>query len=88
MIINSNFLINRGKYPMLSDLLLLEMYYGSGSAALFFEDVSLRYGAPVLQKALRAGELATRQVLLGPDAGRWLITLTDKGRTGAGIARP
>ncbi len=77
---------------MLSDLMLLEIYYGSGSAALFFEDISERYGTPVIQKALRRGELALRQVLLGPDAGRWLVTLTDKGRhggeNGAGIARP
>ena len=73
---------------MLTDFLLLEVYYGSGAAALFFEDVSNRYGVPAIQKAIRKGELAARQVLLGPDAGRWVVTLTDKGRNGAGIARP
>ncbi len=71
---------------MLSDLMLLEIYYGSGAAALFFEDISERYGVPVIRRAIRAGELAMRKVLLGPDAGRWIVTLTDKGRNGAGIA--
>jgi hypothetical protein len=71
---------------MLSDFLLLEIYYGSGSAALFFEDMSSRYGIPAIQKALRRGELMARQVLLGPDSGRWLVTLTDKGRKGAHLA--
>lgn len=68
---------------MLSDLLLLEIYYGSGAAALYFEEISERYGIPVIQKALRKGEVMARQVLLGPDSGRWLVALTDKGRAHA-----
>jgi hypothetical protein len=65
---------------MLSDLLLLEIYYGSGAAALYFEDLSSRYSTSAIQKALRKGEIMARQVLLGPDSGRWLVALTDKGR--------
>jgi hypothetical protein len=65
---------------MLSDLLLLEIYYGSGEAALFFEEISARYGIPAIQKALHAGDLALRQVFLGPDSGRWIVTLSKHGR--------
>ncbi len=65
---------------MLSDLLLLEIYYGSGAAALYFEDLSERYGASAIRRAMRKGEIMARQVLLGPDSGRWLVALTDKGR--------
>jgi hypothetical protein len=75
--------LEQGKIIMLSDLLLLEIYYGSGSAALYFEEMSERYGIPAIQKALRKGEVITRKVLLGPDTGRWLVTLTDKGRLNA-----
>ncbi len=64
---------------MLSDLMLLEIYYGSGAAALYLEELSLRYGAPAIQKAMRAGEIITRKILLGPDCGRLLVALTDKG---------
>jgi hypothetical protein len=70
---------------MLSDILLLEVFYGSGSAALFLEEITSRYGLAPLQKALRAGELALRQVLLGPDRGRWIVALTDKGRNSAHV---
>lgn len=68
---------------MLADLMLLEIYYGSGSAALYFEELSRRYGVQPVRRALKAGEIITRKVLLGPDCGRLLVSLTEKGRKAA-----
>ena len=68
---------------MLSDFLMLEAFYGPPAAGLFLEDLSLRYGIPAVKKALRAGEIIARPVLCGPDCGRWLMGLTDKGRAAA-----
>jgi hypothetical protein len=71
---------------MLSDLLLLEIYYDAPETARFYEDLSRRYGGEALAAALSAGYLTGRKVLIGPDAGRWLFWLTDKGRSKAGTA--
>jgi hypothetical protein len=68
---------------MLSDFLMLEAFYGPPSAALFLEELSKRYGLPAIRKALRAGEIVAKPVLCGPDCGRWLLGLTDKGRAAA-----
>jgi hypothetical protein len=69
---------------MLSDFLLLEAYYGSPAAALFFEDLSVQYGVPAIRRALRGGDLVAKRVLCGPDCGRLLLWLSEKGRTTAG----
>jgi hypothetical protein len=69
---------------MLSDLLILEIYYGHPSCAQFFEDMARKYGLEAMRKALRAGEITVRPVALGPDSGRMLVGLTDKGRQAAG----
>jgi hypothetical protein len=65
---------------MLSDLLILEAYYGHPSCAEFFEDLARRYGVETVRRALRAGEIITKPVIVGPDSGRLLVGLTDKGR--------
>lgn len=69
---------------MLSDLLILEIYYGHPSCAQFFEDMARKYGIETIKKALRAGEITARPVVVGPDSGRLLLGLTDKGRQAAG----
>lgn len=69
---------------MLSDLLMLEAYYGSPGAAQFFEDLSRRYGPAIVRKALEAGEITGRRIHCGPDCGRQMFWLTDKGRAQAG----
>ena len=69
---------------MLSDLLILEHYYGHPSCALFFEELARKYGVETIRKAMKAGDITARTVMVGPDAGRMLVGLTDKGRRGAG----
>jgi hypothetical protein len=69
---------------MLSDLLILEIYYGHPSCAQFFEDMARKYGVAAVRKALREGEIVARPVVVGPDSGRLLLGLTDKGRQAAG----
>ena len=69
---------------MLSDLLQLEVYYGTPEAAQFFEDLSRRYGPAMVRKALRAGEITGRRLHCGPDCGRRLFWLTEKGRARTG----
>lgn len=65
---------------ILSDFLTLEVYFSNEESARFFEDVSTRYGAAPLAKCIVAGELVCRRIHIGPDAGRALLWLTDKGR--------
>ncbi len=65
---------------MLSDLLILELYYDHPACAQFFEDVARKYGVETVRKALRAGDIIARPVVVGPDSGRMLLGLTDKGR--------
>jgi hypothetical protein len=70
-----------GRIPaMLYDFLLLEIYYGAPDTARFYEELSQRYGGAVVAGALGAGYVACRRVLIGPDRGRLLVWLTDKGR--------
>lgn len=66
---------------MLSDLFILENFYDHPSCPLFFEDVARRYGLMAIREALRQGQIHARPVLVGPDAGRVLLSLTDKGRS-------
>ncbi|MCC7305246.1 MAG: hypothetical protein IT558_03190 [Alphaproteobacteria bacterium] len=68
---------------MLADFLLLENYYGSPAAALYFEDLSRHYGIPAIRKALRAGDLVVKRILCGPDCGRLVFRLSEQGRLNA-----
>lgn len=68
---------------MLSDLLILESYYGHPACAQFFDDVTRQYGTRAVRQALRDGDIAARPVLVGPDSGRLLVELTEKGREAA-----
>ena len=65
---------------ILSDFLTLESYFGNQETAQFFEDCVQKYGVERLQKRINAGELAYRQIHIGPDAGKCLLWLTQKGR--------
>ena len=69
---------------MLSDLLILEHYYGHPSCAVFFEELAGKYGVETIRRALKAGHITARTVMVGPDAGRLLVGLTDPGRRRAG----
>lgn len=68
---------------MLSDLLLLEIYYGSNESALFFEDLSKSYGLQTIHRAFRSGHITGRRIACGPDCGRRLFWLTEEGRAAA-----
>ena len=65
---------------MLSDFLTLEIYFGHEASAQFLEDLSRKYGAPTIKKALRTGDLEHRKIQIGPDQGRLLVWLSDKAR--------
>ena len=67
---------------MLYDFMMLETYYGPSDAALYLEELSLRYGIPAIQKALAAGDLVAKRILCGPNRHRTLFWLSEKGRAG------
>ena len=68
------------KPPLLSDFYMLELYFEQPETAQFYEDLSRRYGAQALKKAVMAGYLVGKQLTCGPDCGRKLLWLSDKGR--------
>lgn len=68
---------------MLFDFLLLEIYYDAPETARFYEELTHKYGGAAVVRALGAGYVASRRVLLGPDRGRLVVWLTEKGRSEA-----
>jgi hypothetical protein len=68
---------------MLSDFLLLEHYYDSPATALFYEDLSRRYGPAAMHGALRAGYIRMHRIRCGADRGRLVFHLTEAGRSKA-----
>jgi hypothetical protein len=71
---------------MLSELYALETFYGSEAAAQFFSKLSKKYGVEPVTKAIHDGLLAIRSIQLGPDAGKTLLYLTEKGRSQASMS--
>jgi hypothetical protein len=65
---------------MLSDFLTLEAYFGSPESALYFEDLSKRYGPVRIWQAVKEGDLICRTPKIGPDQGRLMAWLSDQGR--------
>ena len=65
---------------MLSDFLTLELYFGSEASALYFEELAHKYGPKRVLEALSAGDVHSRRLLLGPDAGRFIYWLSEQGR--------
>ena len=72
---------------ILSDFLTLEVYFDNDESARFFEECTHKYGISPVQKCLKAGELACRKIHIGPDSGKTLLWLTEKGRQKATLAR-
>jgi len=68
---------------MLYDFMILEIYYGPTAASLYLEELSLRYGLPAIQKALTAGDVILKRIACGPDCGRIIVWLSEKGRARA-----
>ncbi|NCT41359.1 MAG: hypothetical protein GW778_06845 [Alphaproteobacteria bacterium] len=65
---------------ILSDFLTLDTYFDNQASAQFFEECSHKYGVEPIRKCLRAGDLACRKILMGPDVGKTLLWITEKGR--------
>lgn len=73
---------------MLSDFLTLEAYFGSFESALYFEDLSKRYGLERVMEAVRAGDVICAAPHIGPDQGRILTWLSPQGRAKALQIKP
>lgn len=71
---------------ILSDFLTLESYFSNEESAQFFEECSCKYGTRPIMKCIKAGELACRTIHIGPDSGKKLLWLTEKGRQKASLA--
>ena len=65
---------------MLEDLFSLEKLFGEEGAALFLEDVMRRYDEMVIEREIQNGHIIKRTINIGPDSGRALCWLSDKGR--------
>ncbi len=73
---------------ILSDFLTLELYFSNDESAQMFETCAKKYGVKRLKQCIAAGELSYRQIHIGPDAGKNLLWLTEKGRHKASIQTP
>ena len=65
---------------MISDFLLLEMYYGPADAAQYFEEVVHKHGMASIEKARACGHIVMREISVGPDRGRVMCWLSEVGR--------
>ena len=65
---------------ILSDFLTLESYFSNEESVHFFEEVSHRYGIKPIEKCIAAGELICKKIHIGPDKGRHMLFLSEKGR--------
>ncbi len=65
---------------MLTDLLSLERLFGHENAAMHFEALCSKYGEDYVCGAIDKGELVLHNVCIGPDCGRSICWLSDKGR--------
>lgn len=65
---------------MINDLYELEELYGRAEGALYVDEMLVNYNEQVLTSALEQGLLETRTVCIGPNCGRILCWLTEKGR--------
>ena len=64
---------------MIQDLLALESYFGQQEPQ-FWDEILERYGEDCCRHAVCEGYVTLRQVCLGPDCGRFLCALSEKGR--------
>lgn len=71
---------------MLSDFLLLELYYDAPETALAYEDLVRQYDVAQLQQAVKQGYIKCSTVFCRARAGRALFWLTEAGRKQASIA--
>ncbi len=72
--------LDMGVVIVLMDFLSLESFFGYKSAALFLEEIQNRYSHAEIKSAFSKGYLERRRICIGPDCGRYLCWLSDKGR--------
>lgn len=65
---------------ILSDFLTLELYFSSPESVQFLEDCADKYGVKPVRRCIAAGDLVCKHVHIGPDQGKSLLYLSDKGR--------
>ncbi len=65
---------------MLSDFLSLEQFYGVNDSAFYIEDLLRRYDLDSVRVALDSGLLIKKKICIGPDCGREMCWLSEKGR--------
>lgn len=65
---------------MLDDFLSLENMFGRQQAAIFIDDLLARYSVQDVTHALEEGLVERRMICIGPDCGRCVCYLSDKGR--------
>lgn len=65
---------------MITDFQMLEDYFGRTHAVQTYEDIARYYGGEAIQRAISAGYIAGKTILCGPDRGRCILWLTEKGR--------
>lgn len=68
---------------ILSDFLTLEVYFANEDSAQFFEEACAKYGVAPIKKCIAAGEIICKKIHIGPDRGRLMVWLSDKGRSKA-----
>lgn len=68
---------------MLKELYLLESFYGQAGYTAFLSDLSNKFGLTKVKTALERGDMLAKPVHVGPDQGRYLISLTEQGRNKA-----
>lgn len=65
---------------MINDFLAIEQLYDRSETALYIDEVLLNYKEQDVTSAIQAGYIQTRTVCIGPNCGRVLCWLTEKGR--------
>lgn len=65
---------------MLNDFLSLENMFGPQGAVVFIDDLLARYDVEDVTNALEEGLVERRMICIGPDCGRCVCYLTEKGR--------
>jgi hypothetical protein len=65
---------------MIQDFLALENMYEQNEATLYMDEVLQNYDTKEFTSAVTHGFLETRTVCIGPNCGRVLCWLTEKGR--------
>lgn len=65
---------------MLTDLYQIETYFGAHAAVLSWEELAQKYETPIIEKALRCGDLKCKCLRCGPAKGTSVFWLSDTGR--------